>query len=108
MPHATASVNGVVVAETDTYEVVDGNIYVRQHVSLLSCHFEKQHSCLLPLTSPIVPTQQHNPIPLHTHVHDDTLPVQGRRVVLQRHDQQDGNQGCGVVLSGAAGEYEQD
>lgn len=28
MPHATATVNGVVVAETDTYEVVDGNIYV--------------------------------------------------------------------------------
>jgi hypothetical protein len=28
MPHATATVNGVVVAETDSYEVVDGNIYV--------------------------------------------------------------------------------
>lgn len=27
MPHATASVNGITVAETDTYEVVDGNIY---------------------------------------------------------------------------------
>jgi hypothetical protein len=30
MPHATATVNGVVVAETDSYEVVDGNIYVLQ------------------------------------------------------------------------------
>ena len=29
MPHATATVNGITVAETDTYEVVDGNIYVR-------------------------------------------------------------------------------
>lgn len=29
MPHATATVNGVVVAETDNWEVVDGNIYVR-------------------------------------------------------------------------------
>jgi hypothetical protein len=28
MPHATATVNGVQVAETDNYEVVDGNIYV--------------------------------------------------------------------------------
>jgi hypothetical protein len=28
MPHATATVNGVLVAETDSYEVVDGNIYV--------------------------------------------------------------------------------
>ncbi|RMZ70396.1 DUF427 domain [Pyrenophora seminiperda CCB06] len=28
MPHATATVNGVVVAETDSWEVVDGNIYV--------------------------------------------------------------------------------
>ncbi|KAH8724105.1 hypothetical protein GQ44DRAFT_289382 [Phaeosphaeriaceae sp. PMI808] len=27
MPHATASVNGVIVAETDKWEVVDGNIY---------------------------------------------------------------------------------
>jgi hypothetical protein len=34
MPHATASVNGVVVAETDTWEVVDGNIYV--HLPLIS------------------------------------------------------------------------
>ncbi|KAH7386124.1 hypothetical protein BKA66DRAFT_415771 [Pyrenochaeta sp. MPI-SDFR-AT-0127] len=27
MPHATATVNGIIVAETDNYEVVDGNIY---------------------------------------------------------------------------------
>jgi len=27
MPHATATVNGILVAETDSYEVVDGNIY---------------------------------------------------------------------------------
>jgi hypothetical protein len=33
MPHATATVNGVQVAETDTYEVVDGNIYVCTHIS---------------------------------------------------------------------------
>lgn len=26
--HATATVNGQVVAETDNYEVVEGNIYV--------------------------------------------------------------------------------
>jgi hypothetical protein len=36
MPHATAFVNGVLVAETNTYEVVDGNIYVRLSLSLLS------------------------------------------------------------------------
>lgn len=29
MPHATASFNGKVIAETDTWENVDGNIYVR-------------------------------------------------------------------------------
>lgn len=28
MPHATATINGITVAETDSYEVVDGNIYV--------------------------------------------------------------------------------
>jgi len=27
MPHATAKVNGTVVADADTYEVVEGNIY---------------------------------------------------------------------------------
>jgi uncharacterized protein (DUF427 family) len=27
--HATATVNGQVIAETDNYEVVEGNIYVR-------------------------------------------------------------------------------
>jgi hypothetical protein len=34
MPHATASVNGVVVAETDNWEVVDGNIYVRPNYTM--------------------------------------------------------------------------
>ena len=28
MPHATAKVNDIVIADTDTYEVVEGNIYV--------------------------------------------------------------------------------
>jgi uncharacterized protein (DUF427 family) len=27
MPHATAKVNGKIIAETDTYEVVEGSIY---------------------------------------------------------------------------------
>jgi uncharacterized protein (DUF427 family) len=27
MPHATATVNGTVIAETDNYEVVEGNVY---------------------------------------------------------------------------------
>jgi hypothetical protein len=35
MPHATAKVNGITVAETDTYEVVDGNVYVRPGPLLL-------------------------------------------------------------------------
>jgi hypothetical protein len=30
MPHATAKVNGKTIAETDEYEVVEGNIYVSQ------------------------------------------------------------------------------
>jgi hypothetical protein len=29
MPQATATVNGVEVARSDTWEIVDGNIYVR-------------------------------------------------------------------------------
>jgi len=28
MPHATATVNGTVIADADSYEVVEGNIYV--------------------------------------------------------------------------------
>lgn len=29
MPHATATFNGKVIAETDTWEDVEGNIYVK-------------------------------------------------------------------------------
>ncbi len=28
MPHATAKVNGTTIAESDSYETVEGNIYV--------------------------------------------------------------------------------
>ncbi|KAF1847787.1 DUF427-domain-containing protein [Cucurbitaria berberidis CBS 394.84] len=38
MPRATASVNGIVVAETDSYEVVDGNIYFPPH-TITKSHF---------------------------------------------------------------------
>ncbi|CAA9961382.1 hypothetical protein PTMSG1_04766 [Pyrenophora teres f. maculata] len=38
MPHATATVNGVVVAETDAWEVVDGNIYFPPD-AIKSSHF---------------------------------------------------------------------
>jgi uncharacterized protein (DUF427 family) len=31
MPHAKAVVAGRVIAETDDYEVVEGNIYVREY-----------------------------------------------------------------------------
>lgn len=31
---ATATLNGTTVAETDTYEIVDGNVYVRLPFSL--------------------------------------------------------------------------
>lgn len=34
MPQATATVNGVEVARASTWEIVDGNIYVRAHPSL--------------------------------------------------------------------------
>jgi hypothetical protein len=30
MPHAVAKVNGKTIAETDKYEVVEGNIYVSE------------------------------------------------------------------------------
>ncbi|PSN65760.1 DUF427-domain-containing protein [Corynespora cassiicola Philippines] len=38
MPHATASVNGITVAETDTYELVDGNVYFPP-AALKTSHF---------------------------------------------------------------------
>jgi len=38
MPHAKATVNGIVVAETDNYEVVDGNIYFPPD-SITQSHF---------------------------------------------------------------------
>lgn len=30
MPHATATFNGKVIADTDAWETVDGNVYVGQ------------------------------------------------------------------------------
>jgi hypothetical protein len=49
MPQATATVNGVEVARSDTWEVVDGNIYVRWPQSQLkappdpqTCHGPSQ------------------------------------------------------------------
>jgi hypothetical protein len=35
MPHATAKVNGTVIADADSYEVVEGNIYVGLRFKLL-------------------------------------------------------------------------
>jgi hypothetical protein len=47
MPHATATVNGILVAETDSYEVVDGNIYVSTLSPSISCACT-HHRCLSP------------------------------------------------------------
>jgi hypothetical protein len=61
MPHATASVNGVVVAETDKWEVVDGNIYVG-HSHLLSSPRPDQYI-------DAVPTGHHHPVPLQPYLY---------------------------------------
>lgn len=38
MPHAVAKINDKVLAETDSYEFVEGNVYVC-HDSLLQLHY---------------------------------------------------------------------
>jgi hypothetical protein len=93
MPQATATVNGVEVARSSTWEVVDGNIYVRDTFIL-------QDST--PLTNnPIVPSLLYYKVPLHTHIHDHALPLQRRRKLLHRHRQQNRGSRLGVVLPGA-------
>lgn len=55
-----------------------------------------------------VPTRRDQIFALQSHIDQNTLPVQRRRKLLHGHDEQDRSQGCGVVLSDAQGEYEQD
>jgi hypothetical protein len=38
MPHATATFNGKVIAEADSWEYVEGNIYVRRPQFSISGH----------------------------------------------------------------------
>ncbi|KAK4996455.1 hypothetical protein LTR16_008928, partial [Cryomyces antarcticus] len=45
--HAVAKVNGTTIAETDKYEVVEGNIYVR------ALHIASDTSMQLPLSHPL-------------------------------------------------------
>lgn len=88
MPQATATVNGIEVARSDTWEVVDGNIYVRFALShpttpylLIQSTNEYMHIARL---TPPVPPLLHQKIPLHTHFHLNPLPVQRRRELLHR------------------------
>jgi hypothetical protein len=76
MPHATASVNGVVVAETDSWEVVDGNIYVR----LTTLHLQS-------VLTNTVSARHHQQIALQSHFHENSLSLQRRRELLHCDDQ---------------------
>jgi hypothetical protein len=99
MPHATATVNGVVVAETDTWEVVDGNIYVRLFLpSSYSPSLLRFPPLSLLTLYDAVPAQRYQQVTLHPYIYDDALSVQGRCELLHRDDEQDGGQGCGMVL----------
>lgn len=46
-----------------------------------------------------VPTGHHQIVSLQPHSDQDSLPIQGRCELLHRDDQQDGGQGCSLVLS---------
>lgn len=79
MPHATATFNGQVVAESDTYQTVEGNIYVRipQFTSdLFSLHYQ------LMTATKVSPFLADFPISLHTKYPDDLLPLERDSVVL--------------------------
>ena len=51
MPHATATFNGKVIAETDKWEYVEGNIYVDSHYPLTIPNADDSSSLPAPLTS---------------------------------------------------------
>ena len=75
MPHATATFNGKVIAETDTWEFVEGNVYV--HISRVSGLHPQV------LTRIKVPTQQRRPIgPLQSHF-NHRLSMEGDSIILQ-------------------------
>ena len=40
MPHATATFNGKIIAETDKWEFVEGNIYVRAPMIISNVQLE--------------------------------------------------------------------
>jgi hypothetical protein len=94
MPKATATVNGHTVAETDSYELIEGNIYVR---ALVPIPFSLSYplSCPLSYTTP-VPALLPQPNLLHALAHNNGLSIQGHSVLLHHHNEQDGNQRRGV------------
>lgn len=65
MPKATATVNGHTVAETDSYEFIEGNVYVRPPLPFHNPYSLREFSFPPPpstrLSSPLHPQQQSAP-----------------------------------------------
>lgn len=76
MPHATATLNGKVIAEADKWETVEGNVYVSSRVSNL-CGGKPQV-----LTNGKVPTLSRRRINLVKGQENSLLPMEGHSFVL--------------------------
>ena len=86
MPHATATFNGKVIAETDAWEIVEGNIYV--------CRTSKTQSRLRLMIGKFPPssidpsvltkTNTHTPCPWKGEASYFTITVDGREPISPR------------------------
>lgn len=76
MVHASATFNGKVIAETDSYEFVEGNVYVRLRVI---------QYLLTVLTSQAVPCLFSRPVSLVKGEIDYSLPLERACILLQHY-----------------------
>ena len=74
MPHATATLNGKVIAETDHWEYVEGNIYVGQ-----------QYSTRAPMLMVLVPSRLCGPVSAQQRHSNYRLPMERQGFLLQHH-----------------------
>lgn len=103
MPQATATVNGVEVARTSTWEIVDGNIYVPHPILfnhlIQSPLSAQQHRTRITVTdTQTVPTRLYSQIALHAYLNIYPLSLQGRCKLLHCDNKQDRDPGRGLVL----------
>lgn len=77
MPHATATFNGQVIAETDTWENVEGNIYVRMNTLYPR----------MTILTEKVPSRLRQPVDADRYKYPHALPMERRSFLLSNYGQ---------------------